>query len=152
MNNNFYYTIIFIMLWVIARICEVNYSRKKKLNKNMSNQCSAKLYLGDDYGDNTCTIKCQLPKMHPGKHEEKFDRNGEVLVSWVKDERRIKLVAIVDVADIEKTSDEIWNYGQITDILTENGKIMIECDQDQISNISKIIEIKHIQNEGFVDD
>ncbi len=146
MNNlPAYLTIIAIILWVIARIYEVKYAKK-------SGKCNARLYLGDDYGDGTCTMKCGLHEKHIGNHEEIFLRNSdEVFISWKVDERRIKLVAIIDIKDIEKVSDEIWNYGQITDTI-ESGAIMIECDKDQIENISKIIDIKELRNEGFADD
>lgn len=55
-------------------------------------KCNARLFLGDDWGDNRCTMKCQLPVGHGGRHREKFDRGEDgspapVEVLWLKDER-----------------------------------------------------------------
>lgn len=59
-------------------------------------RCGAKLFLGDDFGDNTTTMTCQLPSGHEGQHAESFKRSncndtaaepGEVSVVWTHDER-----------------------------------------------------------------
>jgi len=51
-------------------------------------ECNAHLYLGDDYGDNETTIRCQLPKGHEGTHCEWFYRgDGKVTIAWEQDER-----------------------------------------------------------------
>lgn len=52
-------------------------------------QCNAHLYIGDDFGDNSATIRCQLPFGHEGAHIEKFSRGegAAVTVTWDKDER-----------------------------------------------------------------
>lgn len=56
---------------------------------NVEGECNAHLYLADDLGDNVCTIRCNLPKDHMGKHHERFMRDGDaVIIQWVKDERR----------------------------------------------------------------
>lgn len=47
-------------------------------------ECNARLFLGDDYGDGTCTIRCKLPPGHEGPHKEKTNR---CLITWEKDER-----------------------------------------------------------------
>jgi predicted nucleic acid-binding Zn ribbon protein len=63
-------------------------------------QCGARLFLGDDYGDNTCTHRCQMVEGHEGKHTEIFPRSagGFVRVEWDADEREPCLVCkkIVD--------------------------------------------------------
>ena len=56
--------------------------------KDIEGECNAHLYLGDDWGDNVCTIRCQLPKGHRGLHKER----GRLLenpftITWYKDER-----------------------------------------------------------------
>lgn len=56
--------------------------------KDIEGNCNAHLYLADDYGDNECTIVCQLKQNHDGDHEEKFLRKNKVVkITWVIDER-----------------------------------------------------------------
>lgn len=33
-------------------------------------ECNARLVIGDDYGDNSCTFRCTLPEGHDGEHQE----------------------------------------------------------------------------------
>lgn len=49
-------------------------------------ECNAHCYIGDDYGDNTATMRCPLPKGHEGAHRKRF-RDDAVLVEWTRDER-----------------------------------------------------------------
>jgi len=50
-------------------------------------QCNARLYIGDDYGDNQCTIQCKLDPGHDGEHCETFARGGKpVRITWSIDE------------------------------------------------------------------
>lgn len=45
--------------------------------------CGASVAIGDDYGDNECTMRCQLTAGHDGPHVEKFDLYGDsVTVTW----------------------------------------------------------------------
>ena len=57
--------------------------------EDVDGECNAKLYLGDDYGDNHCTIRCGLPVGHDGDHEEAFNRgeDARVFLQWQRDER-----------------------------------------------------------------
>jgi hypothetical protein len=70
--------------------------------KDKPNQCNARMFLGDDYGDNDATFRCQLPVGHEGPHQEKFERKqmaptdiwpnppkscGKAVISWEFDER-----------------------------------------------------------------
>lgn len=54
--------------------------------------CPSQLHLADDYGDNHCTLRCQLENEHDGKHQEKFRFNeGETgarccVIEWVGDD------------------------------------------------------------------
>lgn len=51
-------------------------------------ECNARLFLGDDYGDNTCTVRCNLPADHEGLHTENHRRHGYLVkITWEKDER-----------------------------------------------------------------
>jgi len=38
--------------------------------------CRARLEFGDDYGDNTCTFKCQRESGHAGDHRESGAQTG----------------------------------------------------------------------------
>jgi|GEM_PF-2832363 len=54
---------------------------------DVEGKCNARLYLGDDMGDNYSTFICLLELGHKGPHEETFNRSpGECTVSWEKDE------------------------------------------------------------------
>ena len=39
----------------------------------MPDTCDARLFLGDDHGDNSCGFRCRLPVGHAGMHEEFFE-------------------------------------------------------------------------------
>jgi len=52
-------------------------------------ECNARLFIGDNYGDGTATMRCQLPHGHDGVHREEFQRRGgAVVITWVADERQ----------------------------------------------------------------
>ena len=57
--------------------------------KDKPNECNARLFIGDDWGDNRSTMRCQLPSGHKGRHQEKYksDASGLVKITWVKDAR-----------------------------------------------------------------
>lgn len=45
--------------------------------------CNAELHIGDDFGDNHATMRCQLEEGHEGPHEKRFARGeGKVVVTW----------------------------------------------------------------------
>ncbi len=55
--------------------------------QDVSGECNAKLYLGDDFGDNVCTVRCQLPIEHSSPHKEEFQRSDKpVTITWFVDE------------------------------------------------------------------
>ena len=56
--------------------------------EDVKGQCNARLEIADDYGDNCATMRCQLSLGHEGPHQEKFDRDGPVIVTWVSDDRK----------------------------------------------------------------
>lgn len=52
-------------------------------------ECNARLFIGDNYGDGTATMRCQLAPGHDGVHREEFEREGGmVTITWVRDERQ----------------------------------------------------------------
>jgi len=56
--------------------------------KDVKGECNAHLYIGDNFGDNHATMRCQLPRDHEGAHTEKYNSAGNpVVVNWVNDER-----------------------------------------------------------------
>ena len=51
-------------------------------------ECNARLFIGDNYGDNSATIRCQLAPNHEGLHREELAREGgPVTITWTADER-----------------------------------------------------------------
>lgn len=55
--------------------------------KDVEGECNARLYLADNYGDGSCTIRCKLDPGHGGDHEESFERDGHpVKIIWEQDE------------------------------------------------------------------
>jgi hypothetical protein len=57
--------------------------------EDVDGECNACLFIADNYGDNSATIRCQLAPKHEGLHREQFERKGgTVTITWVADERR----------------------------------------------------------------
>jgi hypothetical protein len=54
-------------------------------------QCNAHLYIGDDYGDNEATMRCQREPNHEGRHREEW-MDGKAVVEWETDERERETV------------------------------------------------------------
>ena len=55
---------------------------------DVEGECNACLFIADNYGDNSATIRCQLPLNHEGQHREDFKRHGgPVTITWTVDER-----------------------------------------------------------------
>jgi len=56
--------------------------------KDVEGECNARLHVGDDYGDNHATMRCQLKPGHKGMHKEEYDSHtGKVVVRWKGDHR-----------------------------------------------------------------
>jgi hypothetical protein len=60
--------------------------------KDEPDACNARLFIADNYGDNSSTMRCQLAPGHDGPHKEQFEResdngNNVVVITWTKDER-----------------------------------------------------------------
>lgn len=49
---------------------------REKGGSVMSESCTGRLSIGDNYGDNEATMRCQLPKGHKGPHQEKWSGFG----------------------------------------------------------------------------
>jgi hypothetical protein len=65
---------------------------------DVDGDCNARLFIGDDYGDNVCTIRCALAPNHAGPHEENFERGGKpVKITWECDERES-----IELEDVEE--------------------------------------------------
>ncbi len=47
-------------------------------------ECNARLHIGDNFGDNHATMRCQLEPGHEGQHRERYETetNGEIIVTW----------------------------------------------------------------------
>lgn len=53
---------------------------------DVEGECNARLYIGDDYGDNHATMRCSLHAGHEGSHQETW-RNGACRLEWDGDDR-----------------------------------------------------------------
>ena len=72
--------------------------------KDVDGECNARLFIGDDFGDNCCTMRCKLPPNHKGPHEESFHHYGKpIKVTWEVDERETETCV---VEESEKTKGE----------------------------------------------
>ena len=51
---------------------------------DVDGECNARLFVGDCYGDNHATMRCQLAPEHDGLHREVYNsgKAGEVTVTW----------------------------------------------------------------------
>lgn len=51
--------------------------------KDVPGRCNARLYLGDNFGDNHATCLCALTENHEGRHEEHSNPGGHnVVITW----------------------------------------------------------------------
>jgi hypothetical protein len=63
--------------------------------KDTENECNARLFIADNYGDGTATMRCQLVPGHDGPHKEEFSRDKDsdeantVVITWTRDERQM---------------------------------------------------------------
>jgi hypothetical protein len=56
--------------------------------EDVEGQCNAHLYISDDFGDNSATMRCQLTPNHEGPHKEVFQRFAKpVEITWYQDEK-----------------------------------------------------------------
>lgn len=91
-------------------------------SEDVPGKCNARLFLGDDYGDGTCTMRCGLPEGHEGEHQEDFGRGT---VTWKKDERfNCPKHGLQSQSCCEPCSDEESEWWQAT---CEHGMIRQDC-------------------------
>ena len=69
--------------------------------KDVEGECNARLSIGDDYGDNHATIRCQLKPGHDGPHQEHYNAGygsdvNNVTITWDKDTRELIGIAVRD--------------------------------------------------------
>lgn len=77
--------------------------------EDVESECNAHLYLGDDWGDNSCTIRCELPAGHEGLHQEIFERdNSPVTITWKYCERSERQRQ----QDLDDAEDDLHNYDE----------------------------------------
>lgn len=57
--------------------------------EDVDDECNARLFVGDNFGDNHATFRCSLAPQHVGPHCEVHNSReaGVVTVTWEKDER-----------------------------------------------------------------
>lgn len=62
--------------------------------QDVPGECNARLYLGDDYADGTCTCRCTLLEGHDGRHREETRPTvscstdaHQVTIEWDGDDR-----------------------------------------------------------------
>jgi len=92
--------------------------------KDVKDECNAHLYIGDDYGDNKATMRCQLPKGHDGPHKKVF-REGSVRLEWDVDERAREEEYHRATIECENALDRFVDPESATVYLTEKG---FSCD------------------------
>jgi len=79
--------------------------------KDVEGECNARLSIGDDYGDNSATMRCQLKPGHDGPHMERYnaaygDDVNIVTVTWEKDTRDLIGIAVGDGEEVCVYDDE----------------------------------------------
>lgn len=55
--------------------------------KDVEGECNCRFEVGDDFGDNSTTFRCQLPPGHDGPHVEKFTYSAKqerhlAVITW----------------------------------------------------------------------
>ena len=52
--------------------------------EDVAGECNVRLEIGDDYGDNTATMRCQREPGHDGRHREEFEHKEgkKAVVEW----------------------------------------------------------------------
>jgi len=61
--------------------------------EDVPGECNARLYIGDDHGDNRATMRCTLPEGHESRHQESWAEDEKLgahhcTVTWLGDDRR----------------------------------------------------------------
>jgi len=81
--------------------------------QDVDGECNSHFYIADDFGDNSATMRYQLPKGHEGAHREEFERcGGKVVVTWEKDEREAaerEEAYIEAIGELCRTTTGMWH-------------------------------------------
>lgn len=95
---------------------------------DVDGECNAHCYLGDNFGDNHATMRCQLPKGHEGVHREEFEREvpdgqpSRCVMTWERDER-----CWHDWIDLDTEEGRAAYLGDLdSDMDAENRRIWVE--------------------------
>jgi hypothetical protein len=61
--------------------------------QDLDGRCNARLFIGDNSGDNHATFRCQLDPGHDGLHREEYDDHsgGRVTVTWEKSHQSLTI-------------------------------------------------------------
>ena len=79
--------------------------------KDVAGECNARLSIGDDWGDNSATMRCQLKPGHDGPHVERYNAgyHGDVnmvTVTWEKDIRELIGIAVGNGEEVKVYDNE----------------------------------------------
>ena len=79
--------------------------------KDVEGECNARLSIGDDYGDNSASIRCGLVPGHDGPHKECYnagygDDVNNVTITWDKDTRELIGLAVGDGEEFKVFEEE----------------------------------------------
>lgn len=78
--------------------------------EDVEGECNARIYIGDNFGDNHTTMRCQLSPGHEGLHKEMFHRGPgkkcPVTVTWEHDEREDRARLFEDSSDNTPLSEQ----------------------------------------------
>jgi Fe-S-cluster containining protein len=92
---------------------------------DVDGECNAHLYIADDYGDNSATMRCQRPVGHEGPHKEIYGAGDQkVEVTWSTDERVVTEEEVcfgLSVSWVKELWDEGVQKGNLIDVFKDNG-------------------------------
>jgi len=91
---------------------------------NVEGECNARLFIGDNHGDNHATMRCQLLPGHNGWHREMYKGGGgHVAVTWEKDQR-----GVCGVCGTTQNDDRDWCCDEHLDILIARNEATQESE------------------------
>lgn len=108
--------------------------------KDVSGECNAHIYIGDDWGDGTATFRCDLPKGHKCQHRDLFNRG---VMFWNEDERDYNIYeecepckgwGFVEAGDLER---EWWGFVDAGEckVCKGHGRIIVGNEKDLDSSL-----------------
>lgn len=120
--------------------------------QDVDGECNAHYYLGDDFGDNCCTMRCSLPKGHEDLHKE---TGKEFQFTWGPDQRpaREAREALVEEDEAKSIVADVVNgdYEHLAFNLTYYSLHLLRCMRDQLAEQETSEHVaaaaKHVQDE-----